>query len=218
VRRLHAGFAVVFVIEHGDGEIHAVADAHRSERSQAHEQFTIAGQDQHWAPGLCDREPKANRDSTSHSTPERKRKRVIPSISRIPGGGSETGDDEQFAPISEQRFHYGAAIQPPCRWLHHVSLHEGLSAEHALPDENGRRPQRVISDTKRPFHLWHYFAFLLCSADKHIHRFEHNVSGPAHWHLPGIELTPIATHRDQHRQWDLAYRQHGEHVDAIAYA
>jgi len=111
VARLHAGFAIVLVVEHDDHEIFRLLDADRGEAAEPHQGLAVAGEHEHAALRFRQREAEPDHGGAAHGTPEIKIERMIAAGSDIVGGRAEPGDDQQIAAIRQQGFDEFAPVE-----------------------------------------------------------------------------------------------------------
>jgi hypothetical protein len=111
VARLHAGLAVMAVVEHHDGEICWLLDADRREAAEAHQHLAVAGDHRGAAVGTRKRKPETNHRRTAHRAPKIEIERMIACGGDVVGRRAEAGDDEQIAAIDEQAFDDVAPIK-----------------------------------------------------------------------------------------------------------
>ena len=69
MRLLHAGLAVALVVDHHDGEIRRLLHADGGEQAQAHQHLAVAGDHQHAALRLREREAQAPSSPPGPSRP-----------------------------------------------------------------------------------------------------------------------------------------------------
>src|SRR5262245_51665531 len=104
--RLHAGFAVDAVIEHNDCEIGRAFRSYGRERAKPHQHFAITGYDSNPPAGLGHRKTQTDHSGAAHRPPEIESLIVVAGGRGIPGGRSETRNDQEvITPVGEQRCH-----------------------------------------------------------------------------------------------------------------
>jgi hypothetical protein len=102
VRGLHPGLAVALVVDHHDAQVGRLLHADGGERSQPHQHLAVAGDDEHPAPRLREREAEAHHRGLPHRAPQREAERRIAGGGDVPRGRAEPGNHQQLAPILEQ--------------------------------------------------------------------------------------------------------------------
>ena len=119
--RLHAGLAVMPVVQHDDGEILRLLDPDGGKAAEPHQGFAVAGQHRDPARGLRERQAEADHGGAAHRPPEIEIERMIAAGGGIVSRRTEPGDDEQIAPLGQHLFHECAAIER--RPIHHRLVH-----------------------------------------------------------------------------------------------
>src|SRR5580700_11567630 len=109
--RLHAGFAVMTVVEDGNRQVRRALHADRRERAQSHQHLTVAGDDENAAVGLGNRQPQADHRRRAHCTPQIEVVLVVGDRRGIPGRRAEPGDEQRIAAIFEQDADRPAAVE-----------------------------------------------------------------------------------------------------------
>src|SRR6202023_3465252 len=116
VARLHAGLAVMGIVEHDNRKVLGLLDADGGETAHAHQQIAIARQYGDTALGLRQRQPKPDHGGAAHRAPKVEVKRMIAGRGGVVGRGAQSADDEeiaavdqklpyQFAPVEHHRVH-----------------------------------------------------------------------------------------------------------------
>ncbi len=115
VTRLHAGLAEMAVVEHRDREIAGLLGRDGQQAADPHQLLAVAGDHQHRALRLRQREAEPNHRRAAHRAPQIEIAGMLAGVEQIVRGGAEPGDHEQLAAVGKQRLHGGAAIESPCR-------------------------------------------------------------------------------------------------------
>src|SRR4051812_47646884 len=111
VALLAPGLAIGLVVEHGDREIARVLRRDRRQRAEAHEEFAVAGDDEHRPSRLRKRKPEPDHRGAAHRAPKVEVERMIASGGDVVGRRAEPGDDQQVAPALQQPRDGGAAVE-----------------------------------------------------------------------------------------------------------
>ena len=106
VAALHAGLAVVPVVEHDHGQVGRLPGPDRAQGADAHQLLAVAGDHHDRALRLRDRDPQADRDGRAHGPPQVEvevpvpgreqvvRRRTQPGHEdRVRGAGHQVGDE-----------------------------------------------------------------------------------------------------------------------------
>ena len=211
VARLHAGLAVNAIVENDDREIGRPLDADGRERAKPHQHFAVARDHRDAPSGLRQREAQTDHGGAAHRAPQIEIAVIVAGGGRIPGGRAEAGNDQQvIAAVGEQRGHGGAAFEP--HLVHTflpISCCDRITAAMRSSPKACWMARSAMPATSSG--IVHAINFRLA-------QFEHRIDDRSHRHLPGIELLPLAAHRDEHQQRKTAGPRQREHVDAIAEA
>ena len=116
---LHAGFAIMAVVEDDDDEIGRRCDCDCRQAPQAHQLFAVAGHDQHFAIGHRLRQPQADQRRRTHGAPEIVIAVVVAGCMDVVARRTEPGHDEQAVAIAQQARDDVATIEGSNGWAHH---------------------------------------------------------------------------------------------------
>src|SRR5580704_942603 len=108
---LHAGFAVMTVVEDGNGKVWRALHPNRREPAQPHQHLTVAGDDENAAVGPGDRQPQPDHRRRAHCAPQIEVVLVVGDRRGIPGRRAEPGNEQQIAAIFEQDADRRAAVE-----------------------------------------------------------------------------------------------------------
>src|SRR5262245_4668953 len=111
VTRLHAGLAVMAIVQDKHGEICRLLDANGGEAAQAHQHLAVTGDHSDATFGLRKRKTEADHGSTAHRTPKIEVECMVPRGGDIVGGSAQTRHDEKTAALLQQLFDEVAAIK-----------------------------------------------------------------------------------------------------------
>src|ERR1700730_18158276 len=111
VARLHAGFAIMTVVEDGNRQVRRALHADCRERAEPHQHPAIPGDDENAAVGLRNGQPQADHRRRAHCAPEIEIAIVVGDRRGIPGLRAEAGDEQQIAAIVEQDADRRAAVE-----------------------------------------------------------------------------------------------------------
>ena len=201
---LHAGLAEMAVVEHDDREIAGGLARDREQAADAHQLLAIAGDDEHRALRLRQREAKAHMAGAAHGAPQIEVARVVAGVEHVVGGEPRPLTTRGRA-VGKQRLDRGAAVEFKCG-PSLVSVHflrpsmrcESSTATGWSPSkasERGRRRRSLRRPRRAP-------------RRRHVTPMISNACGGrlAHRDLPGIELGPFAAHRHQSQEREAAGR------------
>ena len=148
VARLHAGLAVVRVVEHDDGEIFRLLDADGGEAAHAHQHVAIAGQHGDAAIGLRQSEPEADHRGAAHRAPQIEVERMIAGRGDVIGRRAQPADDEQIAAVDQQLPYEVAPVEHHrVHCLRPISRCDSRIATWRLPSNAMSQPAPTISST-----------------------------------------------------------------------
>ena len=140
---LPPGLAEVLVVEHQDGEVARRLIGDHRKRADPHHHLAVAGEAQHAAIGLGDRDTERGREGEAHAAPGIEVLRVVAGGRAIPGRAAETRNDERARP------HFSSSATNGRRWillertavetLTYSFLTKPLRTDHSLADEHRGR-------------------------------------------------------------------------------
>src|SRR5882672_802321 len=100
--RLHAGLAIMLIVEHDDDEICRLLDPDGGKTAQSHQGLAVARKHEHAKRRLCQRQAEADHGGASHGAPEIEIERMIAAGRNVIGGRAQPGDDKQVLAVDEQ--------------------------------------------------------------------------------------------------------------------
>ena len=100
--RLHAGGAVVAVVETDDRKIFRLLDADGGERAERHQHVAVAGDHGDAAVGARQREAEAHRRRAAKPAPDVEIARIVAAGRDVIGRRADAGDDQQAAALLQQ--------------------------------------------------------------------------------------------------------------------
>ena len=100
--RLHAGGAVVPVVEHDDREIFRLLDPDGGEAAHSHQHVAVAGDHRHAAVRPRQRKAQAHHRGRAHRAPEIEIERMVAAGRDVIGRRAEPGDHHQVAALDQQ--------------------------------------------------------------------------------------------------------------------
>src|SRR3984893_2855785 len=102
VARLHAGLAIVLIVEHDDDEIARLLDPDGGKAAQSHQGLAVARQHENPTRRLCQRKTETDHGGAAHRAPEIEVERMIATGRNVIGGRAEPGNDQQIFAVDEQ--------------------------------------------------------------------------------------------------------------------
>ncbi len=109
--RLHAGLAVMRIVEDDNREILRLLDADRGEAAQAHEEVAVAGDHGDAAVGPRQRKSKPDHRGAAHRAPQIEIERMVAGRCGIVSRRAKPGDDEKIATVGQKLLHEVAAVK-----------------------------------------------------------------------------------------------------------
>src|SRR5271154_5224123 len=111
VTRLHAGLAVMGVIEDDDDEIVRLLDADGGEAADAHEHVAVARDRDDAAAGLRQSKPKRDHRGAAHRAPQIEIQRMVAGRGNVISGGAKPGYDQKIVAVDEDLPHEIAPLK-----------------------------------------------------------------------------------------------------------
>src|ERR1700730_1199809 len=102
VARLHAGLAIVLIVEHDDDEIARLLDPDGGKAAQSHQGLAVTRQHENPTRRLCQRKTETDHGGAAHRAPEIEVERMIATGRNVIGGRAEPGNDQQIFAVDEQ--------------------------------------------------------------------------------------------------------------------
>src|ERR1700730_1837147 len=102
VARLHAGLAIVLIVEHDDDEIARLFDPDGGKAAQSHQGLAITRQHENPTRRLRQRKAETDHGGAAHGTPEIEVEWMITTGRNVVGGRAEPGHDQQIFAVDEQ--------------------------------------------------------------------------------------------------------------------
>src|SRR5215470_4567624 len=145
---LHAGLAIMLIVEHDDDEICRLLDPDGGKAAQSHEGFAVARKHQHAERRLRQRKAEADHGSASHGAPKIEIERMIAAGRNVIGGRPEPGDDKQVLAADEQLLDELAPIEHHLvHSLRPISRCDSTTATWRSPPNAMSQPPPTTSST-----------------------------------------------------------------------
>jgi tripartite-type tricarboxylate transporter receptor subunit TctC len=112
--RLHAGGAVVPIVEDDNREIVRLFDSDGRQAAHSHQRIAVARDHRHAAVRARERKPQADHRGGAHRAPEIEVQRMIAAGRDVIGRRAEAGDNQQIAAIGQKAGNEWAAVHHQC--------------------------------------------------------------------------------------------------------